>query len=43
MRDANRAAVRKALGICVNGRDPDAASRLVADRDSVTNPFYGGG
>jgi formaldehyde-activating enzyme len=42
VRAANRAAVRKAIGVCVEGRDPDAAARLVAERDSVTNPFYGG-
>ena len=27
VRDASRAAVRKAIGICVEGRDPDAAAR----------------
>jgi formaldehyde-activating enzyme len=42
VRDANRAAVRKAIGVCVEGRDPDAAARLVAERDSVTNPFFSG-
>jgi formaldehyde-activating enzyme len=42
VRAANRAAVRKAIGVCVEGRDPGAAARLVAERDSVTNPFYGG-
>jgi len=42
VRRANREAVRKAIGTCVAGRDPDAAARLVADRDSLTNPFYGG-
>jgi len=41
-RVANRAAVRKAIGTCVEGRDPDAAQRLVAERDSLRNPFYGG-
>lgn len=42
VRMANRAAVRKAIGVCVDGRDQDAAGRLVAARDAVTNPFYGG-
>ena len=39
---ANRAAVRKAIGTCVEGRDPDSAARLVELRDSVTGPFYSG-
>jgi formaldehyde-activating enzyme len=42
IRLANRAAVRKALGMCVSGRDPEAAARLVARRDSLQNPFYSG-
>ncbi len=42
VRRANREAVRKAIGVCVEGRDPEAAALLVARRDSVTNPFYGG-
>ena len=42
IRLANRAAVRKAIGMCVEGRDPAAAARLVADRDSLRNPFYSG-
>jgi len=42
VRLANRAAVRKALGVCVEGRDPTAAARLVAERDMLRNPFYGG-
>jgi formaldehyde-activating enzyme len=42
VRLANRAAVRKALGMCVGGRDPEAAARLVAERDSLQNPFYSG-
>lgn len=37
-----RAAVRKAVGMCVEGRDPKQAAQLVSDRDTVTNPFYGG-
>ncbi len=42
VREANRAAVRKALGTCVEGRDAEAAARLVARRDELTSPFYGG-
>jgi formaldehyde-activating enzyme len=42
VRLANRAAVRKAIGTCVEGRDPEAAARLVAGRDSLRNPFYSG-
>jgi len=42
VRKATRAAVRKALGVAVNGRDPAAARALVERRDSVTSPFYGG-
>jgi 5,6,7,8-tetrahydromethanopterin hydro-lyase len=42
VRQASRAAVRKAIGLCVEGRDPAAAARLVAERDTVTNPFYDG-
>jgi formaldehyde-activating enzyme len=42
VRLANRQAVRKAIGTCVEGRDPDAAARLVAGRDSLRNPFYSG-
>jgi formaldehyde-activating enzyme len=42
VRVASRAAVRKALGVCVEGRDPEAAARLVDERDSLRNPFYGG-
>jgi formaldehyde-activating enzyme len=42
IRLANRAAVRKAVGMCVEGRDPKAAARLVAERDSLQNPFYSG-
>lgn len=43
VRRANREAVRKALGVCVEGRDPVAAAALVERRDSVTSPFYAGG
>ena len=42
VRVANRTAVRKAIGTCVEGRDPKAAQRLVVERDSLRNPFYSG-
>jgi 5,6,7,8-tetrahydromethanopterin hydro-lyase len=42
LRLASRAATRKALGVCVEGRDPEAAAALVARRDSLRSPFYGG-
>jgi formaldehyde-activating enzyme len=42
VRAANRAAVRKAIGTCVEGRDSNAAQRLVAERDELRNPFYSG-
>ena len=42
LRLANRESVRKAIGMCVEGRDPKAVARLVAGRDSLTSPFYGG-
>jgi formaldehyde-activating enzyme len=42
VRLATRTAVRKAIGMCVEGRDPAAAARLVADREAVRNPFYSG-
>ncbi len=42
VRKASREAVRNAIGVAVNGRDPDAAQALVARRDEVTSPFYGG-
>jgi len=42
VRIANREAVHKAIGVCVSGRDPVAAARLVAGRDTLTNPFYNG-
>jgi formaldehyde-activating enzyme len=42
VRDANRLAVRKAIGVAVRGRDPAAARALVERRDTVTGPFYGG-
>jgi formaldehyde-activating enzyme len=42
VREANRVATRKALGVCVEGRDPAAAAALVERRDSLSNPFYSG-
>jgi formaldehyde-activating enzyme len=42
VREANRAATRKALGVCVEGRDPTAAAALVERRDLLGNPFYSG-
>jgi formaldehyde-activating enzyme len=42
VRLASRAATRKALGVCVEGRDPAAAAALVERRDSLRNPFYSG-
>jgi formaldehyde-activating enzyme involved in methanogenesis len=42
VRLANREAVRKAIGMCVEGRDPQAAERHVAERDALRNPFYSG-
>jgi formaldehyde-activating enzyme len=42
VRLANRAAVRKAIGMCVEGRNREAAADLVARRDSLKNPFYSG-
>jgi formaldehyde-activating enzyme len=42
VRVANREAVRKAIGTCVNGRDAAAAASLVERRDTIASPFYGG-
>lgn len=42
LRRASRAATRKALGVCVEGRDPEAAAALVERRDALLNPFYSG-
>ncbi len=42
VRAAAREGTRKAIGVAVEGRDPEAARSLVARRDSVTSPFYGG-
>ena len=42
VRRANREAVRKAVGVCVEGRPADAAAALVERRDALASPFYGG-
>ena len=42
LRKASRAATRKALGICVEGRDAGAAAALVERRDSLRSPYYTG-
>ena len=42
VRDAARTATRRAIGVAVEGRPEDAARDLVARRDSLTSPFYGG-
>jgi 5,6,7,8-tetrahydromethanopterin hydro-lyase len=42
LRKAAREATRKAIRTCVQGRDPEAAARLVAERDLLRNPFYSG-
>ena len=42
VRKANRSATRKAIGVCVEGRDQAAAAALVERRDSVQSPFYSG-
>lgn len=42
VRRASREAVGKAVKMCVEGREPAAAARLVAERDNLRNPFYGG-
>lgn len=42
VKQANREAVRKALGVAVQGRDPAAARALVERRDELTSPFYDG-
>ena len=42
VRESNRAATRKAIGVCVEGRDPSAAAALVERRDPLRNPFYSG-
>jgi formaldehyde-activating enzyme len=42
VRRANRAATRKALGVCIEGRDPAAAAALVERRDALRSPYYSG-
>jgi len=42
VRAAARVAVRRAVGVAVDGRDSEAARSLVERRDEVTSPFYGG-
>jgi formaldehyde-activating enzyme len=42
LRKAARSATRKAIGMCVEGRDPTAVQRLVDERDTLQSPFYGG-
>jgi formaldehyde-activating enzyme len=42
VRLASRGATLKAIRTCVEGRDPEAAAHLVAERDSLRNPFYSG-
>jgi 5,6,7,8-tetrahydromethanopterin hydro-lyase len=42
VRHANRRAVRSAIEVCVEGRDPAAAASLVERRDALRNPFYSG-
>jgi formaldehyde-activating enzyme len=42
VRAASRTATRKAIGVCVEGREPAAAAALVERRDSLRNPFYAG-
>jgi formaldehyde-activating enzyme len=42
VRKAARAGTRKAIRMCVEGRDPAARQRLVDERDALQSPFYGG-
>ena len=42
MRQANRAAVRKAIGMAVQGRDPEAARSARRAARTLRNPFYSG-
>jgi 5,6,7,8-tetrahydromethanopterin hydro-lyase len=42
VRAANRDAVRRAIEEAVNGPGAAAVERLVGERDTLTNPFYGG-
>jgi formaldehyde-activating enzyme len=42
VREASRAAMRAGVADAVEGAGPAAIERLVADRDALANPFYGG-
>lgn len=42
VRKSTRAAVRKAIGVAVQGRDPGAARALVERREELESPFYSG-
>ncbi len=42
LRSAAREGVRKAIGVCVEGRDPGAARALVDARETLASPFYSG-
>ena len=42
VRAAAREATRKAITTCVEGRPAEAVQRLVDERNTLTNPFYGG-
>jgi 5,6,7,8-tetrahydromethanopterin hydro-lyase len=42
VRKANREATRKAIGVCIEGRNPTAAAALVERRDELRSPFYSG-
>ena len=42
VRRAGREAVRAAIGAAVGGPDAAAVERLVRERDTLSNPFYGG-
>ena len=42
LRNAARSAMRKAIGMCVEGRDPASVQRLVDGRETLQSPFYRG-
>jgi 5,6,7,8-tetrahydromethanopterin hydro-lyase len=42
VREASRAATRAGVADALEGAGPVAIERLVADRDALANPFYGG-
>ena len=42
VREASRAAMRAGVRDAVEGAGPAAIERLMRDRDSLANPFYGG-